>query len=280
MPRNSLLNGRKAPDTGGDQLDESSYPILMAWQSGLAGDRALYRDHIKKAADFVVAHGPSFGSERWEEQGGFSPSTIAAEIAGLVAAGRIADVNGDHASRPRLPGHRRLLPALDQGLDGHHHRPVRAGATSSGCPRPATRTRPITYNLGNGGPDADQRAVVDAGFQELTRLGALPANDPDVLASLPVVDQTIRTQTEQRHRLLPVRHVDAGHRGRVRRLLRRRPDELQPGRQAVADRQRRLRALLAGAVRRAGRAAAADRRPVRRGRAADRDERRPPRASA
>ncbi|HVC72857.1 MAG TPA: hypothetical protein VNC85_03725, partial [Mycobacteriales bacterium] len=55
MPRNSLVNGKKAPDTGGDQLDETSYPILMAWQSGLAGDRALYRDHIKKAADFVVA---------------------------------------------------------------------------------------------------------------------------------------------------------------------------------------------------------------------------------
>ena len=42
MPRNSLLNGKVAPDTGGLQLDETSYPILMAWQSGLAGDsRAL-----------------------------------------------------------------------------------------------------------------------------------------------------------------------------------------------------------------------------------------------
>ena len=30
MPRNSLLNGKAAPDTGGDQLDETSYPILMA----------------------------------------------------------------------------------------------------------------------------------------------------------------------------------------------------------------------------------------------------------
>ena len=38
MPRNSLLNGKVAPDTGGLQLDETSYPILMAWQSGLAGD--------------------------------------------------------------------------------------------------------------------------------------------------------------------------------------------------------------------------------------------------
>ena len=38
----------------------------------------------------------------------------------------------------------------------------------------------ITYNLGNGGPDADQRAVIDAGFLELPRLGVLPADDPTI----------------------------------------------------------------------------------------------------
>jgi glucoamylase len=53
----------------------------------------------------------------------------------------------------------------------------------------------ITYDLGNGGPTADQRAVTDGGFQELTRLGILPADDPDVVASLRVVDATIRRST-------------------------------------------------------------------------------------
>src|SRR5262249_36377543 len=79
MPRNSLLNGEAAPDTGGTQLDETSYPIVMALQAGLGGNGALWRDHIRPAADFLVAHGPSFGVERWEEQTGYSPSTIAAE---------------------------------------------------------------------------------------------------------------------------------------------------------------------------------------------------------
>ena len=60
--------------------------------------RLLYSDHIKPAANFVASHGPTFGSERWEEQGGFSPSTIAAEIAGLVAAADLADANGDPVS--------------------------------------------------------------------------------------------------------------------------------------------------------------------------------------
>src|SRR4029077_11867241 len=80
MPRNSLVNGRLAPDSFNTQLDECSYPILMAWTLGMTNS-TLYQDHIRPAAYFVVAHGPSFGPERWEEQGGYSPSTIAAEIA-------------------------------------------------------------------------------------------------------------------------------------------------------------------------------------------------------
>src|SRR6202044_1334188 len=92
---NSLLNGEAAPDTGGLQLDETSYPILMDWQSGLARDAALYTKHVIPAADFLVAHEPSDGVERWEEQSGYSASTIAAEIAGLTAAAHIARVNHD-----------------------------------------------------------------------------------------------------------------------------------------------------------------------------------------
>src|SRR5690349_14215587 len=101
MPRNSLLNGKAAPDTGGTQLDEAAYPILMAYLAGLGGDASLYQDHIRAAADFLVANGPSDGVERWEEQTGYSPSTIAAEIAGLTAASAIAASHGD-TSRARL----------------------------------------------------------------------------------------------------------------------------------------------------------------------------------
>ena len=96
FPRNSLVNGLTAPDSFGIQLDEVAYPVLMARQAGLT-DRAFYRDHLSRAARYVVARGPAFGAERWEEQAGYSPSTIAAEIAGLAAAGTIAQNNGDAA---------------------------------------------------------------------------------------------------------------------------------------------------------------------------------------
>src|SRR5260221_11764433 len=93
MPRNSLLNGMTAPDSFGTQLDEASYPIIMAFQLGKT-DATLYQNHIKPAANFVIGHGPAFGVERWEEQNGYSPSTIAAEIAGLVAGADLAKANG------------------------------------------------------------------------------------------------------------------------------------------------------------------------------------------
>ncbi len=195
MPRNSLENGKVAPDTGGLQLDETSYPILMAWQSGLAHDSSLYTNHVIPAADFLVAHGPSDGVERWEEQSGYSPSTIAAEIAGLTAAAHIARVNGDSA---RATVYQATADDFARNIKGwtvtdtgpYSSAPYFIRLSKTGDPNAA-----ITYNLGNGSVDADQRAVVDQGFLELVRLGVLPASDPDVQNSLSVVDSTIEVTT-------------------------------------------------------------------------------------
>ena len=194
MPRNSLLNGKPAPDTGGTQLDETAYPILMALLSGLGGDATLWQDHIRPAADFLVSHGPSFGVERWEEQTGYSPSTIAAEIAGLTAGSVIAAQQGDPA-RARLyqataDDFQRSVEGwtvTTTGPDGPNYF-IRLSKT--GDPDAA-----ISYSLGNGGPTVDQRSIVDGGFQELVRLGELPVTDPDVQASLAVLDRQISVST-------------------------------------------------------------------------------------
>ena len=194
MPRNSLVNGKPAPDTFGTQLDEVTYPILMALQVGIT-DKAFYLAHVKPAADFAISHGPSFGAERWEEQSGFSPSTIAAEVAGLIAAARIADLNGDDASARVYRGvaddFQRSVKGWTVTTNGpKSSQPYFIRLSKTGDPNAA-----ITYNVGNGGPTLDQREVIDAGFLELTRLGLFRADDPDVARSLPIVDATIRSQT-------------------------------------------------------------------------------------
>src|SRR5579863_2306801 len=198
MPRNSLLNGQPAPDTGGLQLDETSYPILMDWQSGLARSRDLYTKHVIPAADFLVANGPSDGVERWEEQSGYSPSTIAAEIAGLTAAAHIAIVNNDPVRaavyQPTADDFARNIKTWTVTTTG----PFISSSVPSYFIRIAQNGDPNAndqINLGNGSTTVDQRSLIDAGFLELVRLGVLPANDPTVQSSLNVVDATIERQT-------------------------------------------------------------------------------------
>ena len=196
FPRDSEIDGSVAPDTFGlSEIDEDAYPILMAWEGGFAGDVSFYDGHIRPAADFIVDHGPNYGVERWEEHPGYSPSTLAAEIAGLVAASHLAQAAGDS-------GRARLYLAT---ADDYQRNVKKWTVTTTGpyAPRYFIRLSPTgdpnaaeTYNLGNGSiPNVDQRSVVDAGFLELTRLGELPADDRDVQASLRVVDSVIESQT-------------------------------------------------------------------------------------
>jgi glucoamylase len=195
IPRNSLLNGKAAPDTGGDQLDETSYPILMAYLSGLGGDDTLWKDHIKPAADFLVAHGPSYGVERWEEQSGYSPSTIAAEIAGLTAAAAIANEHGDpadarvyQAAADDFQRNVQGWTVTSTGPDSMSPYFIRLSKT--GDPNAAT-----SYSLGNGGPTVAQDTVIDGGFQELVRLGELSPSDSVFKNSLSVLDKQISVTT-------------------------------------------------------------------------------------
>jgi glucoamylase len=197
FPRNGLLNGEAAPDTGGLQLDETADPILAAWQAGLGGDAALYRQHIRPAADFLVANGPADGVERWEEQTGFSPSTMADEVAGLVAAADIATVQGDAASArlflASADDFRRLILSTDVTSDGPlSTSPYFMRLDKTGDPDQSG----VTYTLNNGNTTpVDQRSVIDQGFLELTRMGELAAGDPVVTSSLSVAARTIDAST-------------------------------------------------------------------------------------
>ena len=258
FPRNSLVNGKVAPDSFGTQLDEVAFPILMAYQLGLT-DASLFEDHIKPAANYVAAHGPAFGVERWEEQSGYSPSTIASEIAGLVAAAELATANGDDDSA-----------AVWLGVADEMQRSVKEWTVTTNGPlsdepyfirlsKTGDPNAAIDYNVGNGGPTLDQRAVIDAGFLELVRLGELPANDPDVLRTLPIVDDGDQVDDAERPRLAPLQ------RRRLRRSRQRRP---AMGTERAGDRP-----PVAGAVRRARRALARVRRHGRGDLAAARDAR-------
>jgi glucoamylase len=193
FPQNSTVDG--TPHWTNVQLDEVADPIILAWMLHRT-DGTTYRQHIKKAADYVVANGPATPQERWENQGGYSPATIAAEIAGLVCAADIAAANGDTESAARYlttaDAWRQSVKSWTVTTNGPlAAQPYFLRLTKDGNPNAGT-----TYNIGDSGPNGmDQRAVVDPSFLELVRLGVLPASDPDVLSTLPVVDTQLGVTT-------------------------------------------------------------------------------------
>src|SRR5215216_1198182 len=190
FPQNSTVDG--TPHWGNLQLDEVALPIVLAWQLG-RNDATLYRDHIKKAADFLInfPNAPFSPQERWENQSGFSPGTIASEIAGLVCAADIARTNGDETSaalyeKTADDWQKRVQGWTATTNGSYSSRPYYLRLTKDGRPNSGT-----TYNIGDSGPTVDQRKVVDPSYLELVRLGVKPANDPVILNTVSVVDQQL-----------------------------------------------------------------------------------------
>jgi glucoamylase len=189
FPQNSTVDGKE--HWTNLQLDEVALPIVLAWQLGRTGP-ALYGD-IKEAADFIVnfPDAPFSPQERWENQSGYSPGTIAAEIAGLVCAADIARKNGDSASATR---YEQTADDWRSKVDGwtatttgpYTPKPYYLRLTKDGDPNSGT-----TYNIGDSGPIVDQRKVVDPSFLELVRLGVKNPNDPVVKNTVGVVDEQL-----------------------------------------------------------------------------------------
>jgi glucoamylase len=95
-PQNMWLNG--SPYWDGIQMDETALPILLVdlarREKALAdGDVARYWPMVRKAAGYLARNGPVTPQDRWEEDPGYSPFTVGAEIAALLAAADLADLN-------------------------------------------------------------------------------------------------------------------------------------------------------------------------------------------
>jgi glucoamylase len=192
FPQNSRLDG--TPVFGGLQMDEVAFPIVLAQQLGRTGPDDW--DHVKKSADFLVENGPSTEQERWENIGGYSPATIAAEIAGLVCAAQIASENGADAAAQtyldtadRWQKRVRNWTATDTGP--YAPTPYYLRVSAKGDPDVGTKIQ-----ISDGGPLIDQRKVVDPSFLELVRLGVKRADNPAILNSIDVVDQKLSYSTD------------------------------------------------------------------------------------
>ncbi|MHB2016032.1 MAG: glycoside hydrolase family 15 protein [Candidatus Xenobia bacterium] len=192
FPQNTWLDGR--PYFGSLQMDEVAYPLLLALLLHRT-DADTYQKHLKPAAEFLTQHGPYSPQERWEESAGYSPSTMAAEIAGLVSVGLAAEQNGDADT----------AGACFKTADTWAAKVADWTATRAG-PYPEKQyylriSDNLTPNDGhaihinNGGGEHDKREIVDMGCLELVRLGVQSPHDELIQRTMQVVDRMLRRNT-------------------------------------------------------------------------------------
>ncbi len=207
FPQNFWIDGQ--PYWQGIQLDEVAFPIMLAWRLVHAGATMGAFDPYPMAlaaARYLIRQGPVTPQERWEENSGYSPSTLAINIAGLICAACMARDRGDAATAQFL---------LDYAdfLESHVERwtVTSQGFLVPGIKRHYVRINPQDPSLVvlRDAPDQGIVAIrnclpgaryqfpaaeiVDAGFLELVRYGIRRPGDPLIEDSLRVVDAVLKT---------------------------------------------------------------------------------------
>jgi glucoamylase len=206
--QNFWIDGQ--PYWTGVQLDQVSFPILLACR--LHRDGALHEfdpyPMVLRAAAYLINRGPATDQERWEEAGGYSPSTLAVNIAALIAAATLARDRGqaDVAA---------FFETYADFLEQHVERwtVTTQGMLLAGVPRHYIRINPVRIGDPRRDEDPDSgelwlanqppgtarayapKEIADAGFLELVRYGIRRPDDPLIVDSLRVVDAVLKVDT-------------------------------------------------------------------------------------
>jgi len=209
--QNLWLDGR--PYWSGVQMDETAFPILLLdllrreAEPGL-GKLERWWPMVRNAAGYILRNGPVTQQDRWEEDGGYSPFTLAAEISALLAAADIAELTG-HADGATL-----LRDAADAwndnierwvyatggdlaqqiGVEGYYVRI--SPPQSDGAASPTQGFVPIK-NRPPGGDMGRAFQIVSPDSLALVRFGLRAHDDPRILNTIRVIDALLRVQLPQ-----------------------------------------------------------------------------------
>jgi glucoamylase len=187
-----------------------AFPILLAWR--LQQENALQDFDpyilVKRAACYLVRHGPATKQERWEDSSGYSPSTMAACIAALICAACFCRERGDSASAQFvteyadfLEDHLETWLVTTEGtlLPGVNRHWIRLLPADIDDPYPKEDPNTVVAVIPNQPPgevlELPAKEIVDAGFLELVRYGIRRPEDPVVVDSLRVIDAVLKVET-------------------------------------------------------------------------------------
>jgi glucoamylase len=191
----------------GQQLDEVAFPLILAWRlwkANALGELQIF-PFVERAAGFLVRQAPITHQERWEENAGYSPSTLAAVVAGLICAAEIARAHDStelavflEEYADWIEKHLEDWTVTDDGvlhpeIKRHYMRirPPESGEAYAceSCGKEIIRlqNRPPGTRF-----EFEAREIIDAGFLELVRYGVRRADDPLMVDSLTVVDAVLK----------------------------------------------------------------------------------------
>ncbi|MBV9248534.1 MAG: glucan 1,4-alpha-glucosidase [Acetobacteraceae bacterium] len=210
-PQNCWLDG--TPYWHGLQLDECAFPILlvdMALRDGALGRPQVpeFWPMVRQAASFVVRNGPATPQDRWEEDAGYTPFTIAVEIAALLAAADLADLSeaegiGAFLRDTADDWNNRIedwLYATDTplahrwGVAGHYLRIVPM------LPDDSAADQNAIVQVRNRLPGEDRlpaKELVSVDALALVRFGLRAADDPRIVDTVKVIDELLKADLPQ-----------------------------------------------------------------------------------
>ncbi|MHC5744302.1 MAG: glycoside hydrolase family 15 protein [Nostoc sp.] len=194
----------------GIQLDEVAFPILLAWllhQQKTCLKFDIY-PMVLRAAGYLIRHGPATQQERWEENSGYSPSTLASNIAALICAAQFVRERGDEATAKFIEEYADFLEShieswtvttegtLVPGIERHY---IRITPSDINNPHPNENPNQGTLLISSqpAGEPAEfpAKEIVDGGFLQLVRYGIRKPNDPIIVDSVKVIDAVLKVDT-------------------------------------------------------------------------------------
>lgn len=194
----------------GIQLDEVAFPIMLAWrlqcEKGLADFDPF--NLVRNGAAYLIRNGPVTQQERWEGASGYSPSTLASNIAALICASLVFHERGDEEAATFVEEYADYLEvhvedwtvtttgSLVEGISTYY---MRLLPEQVGQAHPAEDKESRVLHIANHAPGEQSefpaRNVVDGGLLQLVRYGIRKPDDPTILATLKVIDAVLKTDT-------------------------------------------------------------------------------------
>src|SRR5882757_3756177 len=207
FPQNSWIDGTAY--WSGLQLDEIAAPLLLAWR--------LYKQDVSlglfdpctmmvRAAAYLILQGPVTAQERWEENAGYSPSTLATVIASLVCAAELGREQGltntadfVFVYADWLAAHLEEWTVTTQGelVEDSPRHYIRINPTDPDTPDPHADPNTQMIQIANGGGLHPARNIVGGDFLHLIRYGIRRPDDPLVCDSIKVIDRVLKHDLPQ-----------------------------------------------------------------------------------